>query len=978
MLQWDVASQTWIPVVAPTGTGQIVFWDQATQLWTLNPAPGAVGDSLVWTGVTWMPAGGGSVLPVGTANGNLLQWDAGTGMWIPVMAPTGLGQITFWDPVASAWTLNAAPGAAGETLVWNGTTWVPSGGGGALPAGTAEGNLLQWDTGTLTWIPVTAPTLDGQYAFWNQTTKLWTLITAPAATGVIYYWDATAKAWVTSGTPTTAGQTLIWNGTTWTVGGGGGALPAGIDPGDLLVWNGTAWVDGSAPNLFQTQAVWYVDPVGGNDANDGLTALTALKSVDNLSLRLWTPTSVLQQNTTIHILSSLPTGQVLKLPRLAAGLAGTAIGTTTVLHSGTITALANRVLGASPPTFTDAAIVDVAPYIDKRIKITAGAANGRWAFIEKKLAATQAEVSQWNIDSVEGNASANTYVIEDLPILGGVYYENPDTPDGFGTWTIRDCQVYKAYSNSADIAINFAGCKIGKTGAFASFGGEGGNLLGCYVVGNFVQFSGAWFLGACGSPVGTVIDVENGSLSIDYGLFQDQIHAGPNSNITLSTDNSIRNGAHPDEAFQVDPGSDGYLFSGALWGANPAVLYGLHVYTGGNFTQNAGTTISITGSTGTVANIGSAIIPLANLPFETNGARIDTQGSLSVIACSSLYAGTSTENAEATGSCVSVSNATSIRRGHIAYQLTNDAIGGRFVGLKNRVIGGVSNPVVSGDQVALLVGGGWDGADYSGSSRYVIEVDGAVAAGVVPMAATIYTGNGAAPTLRQVWSSAGAWSVPGLTGLTAGLIHSSAAGVLTTSLGAANQVYNTNGAGTDSQWSTIGGDVTGSIAAMVVGKINGATVPASPGAGAVGDSLVVSGAGTLAYGDNRDQIWFGAVNTGNSNAARWLPSGGAGITQQVAVSVGGGEVLMGRPGKVVAMYAYFRAAALAAANTTWTLVKNEVNTADTLTVLATVQSGNAACNTSFVAGDRIAVQEQTSAADATNSTPIVVLVIQYG
>lgn len=139
----------------------------------------------------------------------------------------------------------------------------------------------------------------------------------------------------------------------------------------------------------------------------------------------------------------------------------------------------------------------------------------------------------------------------------------------------------------------------------------------------------------------------------------------------------------------------------------------------------------------------------------------------------SWYAGTATPNAEQPGSMVAVATGTSIRRGHISYQFSADVLGGRFVGLKARGTQAAPAAVQNGDQVALLVGGGWDGADFSGSSRVAIEVDGAVAAGVVPMRVAFYTGTGVAPTLRGSVSSAGVWN---LQGLNAGVLSVGATG----------------------------------------------------------------------------------------------------------------------------------------------------------------------------------------------------------
>lgn len=64
--------------------------------------------------------------------------------------------------------------------------------------------------------------------------------------------------------------------------------------------------------------------------------------------------------------------------------------------------------------------------------------------------------------------------------------------------------------------------------------------------------------------------------------------------------------------------------------------------------------------------------------------------------------------------------------------------------------------------------------------------------------------------------------------------------------GTANQYFVTNGAGTLPVWATAAGDWTGAVTANVVGRINGATVPAA-GALTTGHVLTVSGASALTY-----------------------------------------------------------------------------------------------------------------------------------
>lgn len=291
----------------------------------------------------------------------------------------------------------------------------------------------------------------------------------------------------------------------------------------------------------------------------------------------------------------------------------------------------------------------------------------------------------------------------------------------------------------------------------------------------------------------------------------------------------------------------------------------------------------------------------------TQVIRLDIPSTGGVFATESLYAGATAANAEQNGSVVSLSAGPSIRRGHIAYQYSADALGGRFVGLKARGAEGAPVVVQNGDQVALLVGGGWDGADFSGSSRVAIEVDGAVVPGTVPMRVAFYTGSGALPTLRGSISSAGVWNIQGVN---AGVLSADAAGNIT------------------------------------------------------GRAPV-------------DQLEWAALDTGNTNATRYLRILNN-VNSVLAAPGAGGRRTMARPGYIIGMAARFDGGALAAANTTWNVEINGVASAASLTVNATNQQGVVSgLAVPFSALDYFAVTEVCSVADATTSRPVVEVLVAY-
>lgn len=112
--------------------------------------------------------------------------------------------------------------------------------GGGLPMGTEQGQLIQWDAVSGTWIIVPAAALaDGVSLVFDTASGLW-MPTAPGAAG--------------GGLPagSTVGQLLMWNGTDWVV----GAAPG--DPGNLLAWSGTGWAATPNPRL---EGWWRADDV---------------------------------------------------------------------------------------------------------------------------------------------------------------------------------------------------------------------------------------------------------------------------------------------------------------------------------------------------------------------------------------------------------------------------------------------------------------------------------------------------------------------------------------------------------------------------------------------------------------------------------------------------------------------------------------------------------------------------------------------
>lgn len=205
-----------------------------------------------------------------------------------------------------------------------------------------------------------------------------------------------------------------------------GGLPAPKPPGSTLVANGTQYVI-AEPNIFQNQATWVVDSVNGNDDNSGIDAAHALKTPENLTLRL--QGAVLQQNTTITFLGDFTTKRW--SPRIS--LAATRVltinfGTLTQVATGTLTGVTaiNRPTNQAL-TLTDAGVADWTPYIGMfLVNTTVGPRFGAIAVIDKNLGANQVRCAGMRlVDPTAGVDSAST------PVVGDTYkIVHPSVPLG--------------------------------------------------------------------------------------------------------------------------------------------------------------------------------------------------------------------------------------------------------------------------------------------------------------------------------------------------------------------------------------------------------------------------------------------------------------------------------------------------------------------------------------------------------------------
>ena len=286
---------------------------------SLNGISGSVqvvgrgGTVVTQSGDTLIITSGGSQLPTGTKDGEVIRWNAATNAWesgeitvatAPRLSGNGSNgspldiaqmgatdqQVLQWDQTSGTWKPGSISVAAntGAPLQGDGTTGNPLG----LRDGSTEGQALFWN-GT-NWITTSATQpQDGDGFLWDGSSKTWkpgrqSLNLSPRLSG-----DGTGTAPLDiAGQGATDGQALLWDGASnsWKPGnafvvrtppfvGNGSAnsplaLADGTNPGQILYWNGTDWriSTGRAPRdgevLRWNAGAGHWDPMGVEITNN--------------------------------------------------------------------------------------------------------------------------------------------------------------------------------------------------------------------------------------------------------------------------------------------------------------------------------------------------------------------------------------------------------------------------------------------------------------------------------------------------------------------------------------------------------------------------------------------------------------------------------------------------------------------------------------------------------------------------------------
>ncbi len=149
-----------------------------------------------------------------------------------------------------------------------------------------------------------------------------------------------------------------------------------------------------------TDSDWYLDPVNGDDTNDGLSALTPCRTWAHIRDTIWGCGARLMQWTYVHIMSSQP-DDTDPLDTLDGklhtfyGLTFTAYGYQSTVRSGTITALTTRNRDTNVPwDMTDSGQAGTwTTDLLQRVCIVGGDRDGDTAFVAKDLGTKKCRIS---------------------------------------------------------------------------------------------------------------------------------------------------------------------------------------------------------------------------------------------------------------------------------------------------------------------------------------------------------------------------------------------------------------------------------------------------------------------------------------------------------------------------------------------------------------------------------------------------------
>jgi hypothetical protein len=400
-------------------------------------------------------------------------------------------------------------------------------------------------------------------------------------------------------------------------------------------------------NTYTGQSDWYIDEDNGSDTAEGDSPSTALRSHGELERRLGSD-AVLGQDTKVHILSPTLTGPItlrafVRTPEDRLRYLGE---NPTQLASGTVTAKTSLNAATNTPLdITDSAIGDwdtAGPggtsLIGHRVRLTSGANVGAVGWLVKRVTATQARCSPFQLVDPLVNASwmpplvepavSDSYVVEQLPIITAglkaeVYRLSRGVSSSDFTALLVDSVEFEQ-ANTANIAFIgtdsvgafFSRCRIGAV----HFNMDFGYIVDCLLApASVISLRGTNKVVSGGAALGIASFTEALTLARHW-LLQSGFVSAPNGGGVVNT---LLDGFAVFDAtggaISLSPSAK--LLSGGssrVWGSGGSDV-GLSVPSGAQVIY-ANNKPSVTGSAGDT-RIGGSVVAYAAIPtFDTTKA----------------------------------------------------------------------------------------------------------------------------------------------------------------------------------------------------------------------------------------------------------------------------------------------------------------------------------------------------------------------
>lgn len=248
------------------------------------------------------------------------------------------------------------------------------------------------------------------------------------------------------------------------------------------------------------QAAWYIDPVGGDNNNDGASPASALQSHQELEARL----DRINQSITVTYLNEPAASDFVRIDftpdRHSDGPFDiptvTYVGFRTPLLSSTFTAVAAATPSAAVPEatlVTDAATASFAAYVGKCIVVTSGAAAGAIAWIAKATAANKARVSPF-------------YFVD--------FFSPSPLPAPGDSYQICDAMALPTVTATTQQLVSFQNCRI--AGGSLFYGPQLVAYFGCDL--DDVGLSAAFIVGCRVHVTSVAVQIANTVCTVDGSL----------------------------------------------------------------------------------------------------------------------------------------------------------------------------------------------------------------------------------------------------------------------------------------------------------------------------------------------------------------------------------------------------------------------------------------------------------------------------